>query len=129
MQIRVHICMHMHAHACRLHAGTVWVNTYLMGDVGIPFGGYKGSGYGRSGTTTKLHYFDKYINVSIKLNLQIFIIFNKRYYIMTPSSCVCLLQGGGGGRFAAVPRDEECRDEHRALINPFDYFQGLGFYY
>ncbi|KAL8425144.1 hypothetical protein Efla_006105 [Eimeria flavescens] len=30
----------------RLHAGTVWVNTYLQGDTGIPFGGYKGSGYG-----------------------------------------------------------------------------------
>lgn len=33
----------------RLHAGTVWVNTYYEGDVGIPFGGYKGSGYGREG--------------------------------------------------------------------------------
>ncbi|CDJ44019.1 hypothetical protein ETH_00009725, partial [Eimeria tenella] len=33
----------------RLHAGTVWVNTYLSGDVGIPFGGYKASGYGREG--------------------------------------------------------------------------------
>ncbi|CDI78711.1 aldehyde dehydrogenase, putative [Eimeria acervulina] len=32
-----------------LHAGTVWVNTYLSGDVGIPFGGYKASGYGREG--------------------------------------------------------------------------------
>lgn len=33
----------------RMHAGTVWVNTYLHTDVGIPFGGYKGSGYGREG--------------------------------------------------------------------------------
>lgn len=33
----------------RLHAGTVWVNTYLTSDVGIPFGGYKASGYGREG--------------------------------------------------------------------------------
>ncbi|KAL8446431.1 hypothetical protein Emed_004885 [Eimeria media] len=33
----------------RLHAGTVWVNTYLQGDTGIPFGGFKGSGYGREG--------------------------------------------------------------------------------
>ncbi|KAL8430053.1 hypothetical protein ACSSS7_006183 [Eimeria intestinalis] len=33
----------------RLHAGTVWVNTYLQGDTGVPFGGFKGSGYGREG--------------------------------------------------------------------------------
>ncbi|OEH77203.1 aldehyde dehydrogenase [Cyclospora cayetanensis] len=33
----------------RLQAGTIWVNTYLSGDVGIPFGGYKASGYGREG--------------------------------------------------------------------------------
>ncbi|KAL8273405.1 hypothetical protein Esti_002650 [Eimeria stiedai] len=33
----------------RLHAGTVWVNTYLQGDTSVPFGGFKGSGYGREG--------------------------------------------------------------------------------
>jgi acyl-CoA reductase-like NAD-dependent aldehyde dehydrogenase len=30
-----------------LKAGTVWVNTYNMYDPGLPFGGYKESGFGR----------------------------------------------------------------------------------
>ena len=36
-----------HAVARRLQAGTVWVNTYNFYDAGMPFGGYKASGYGR----------------------------------------------------------------------------------
>jgi aldehyde dehydrogenase (NAD+) len=36
---------HLAAH--RLHAGTVWINTYHVMDTGAPFGGYKQSGYGR----------------------------------------------------------------------------------
>ncbi|MDQ3389447.1 MAG: aldehyde dehydrogenase family protein, partial [Gemmatimonadota bacterium] len=36
---------HRLAHA--LHAGTVWINMYHAVDVGVPFGGYKQSGYGR----------------------------------------------------------------------------------
>jgi len=31
----------------RLKAGTVWVNTYLLGDPAVPFGGCKMSGWGR----------------------------------------------------------------------------------
>ncbi len=30
-----------------LKAGTVWVNTYNLYDPGLPFGGYKQSGFGR----------------------------------------------------------------------------------
>jgi len=30
-----------------LRAGTVWINTYNMYDPGLPFGGYKESGFGR----------------------------------------------------------------------------------
>lgn len=33
----------------RLQVGTVWINTYLSSDVGVPFGGFKASGYGREG--------------------------------------------------------------------------------
>lgn len=33
----------------RLQAGTVWVNTYRIGGVSTPFGGYKSSGLGREG--------------------------------------------------------------------------------
>jgi acyl-CoA reductase-like NAD-dependent aldehyde dehydrogenase len=36
-----------HAVARRIRAGTVWVNTYNMYDPGMPFGGYKQSGFGR----------------------------------------------------------------------------------
>jgi aldehyde dehydrogenase (NAD+)/phenylacetaldehyde dehydrogenase len=36
-----------HAVARRLEAGTVWVNMYNFYDPGIPFGGVKGSGFGR----------------------------------------------------------------------------------
>ena len=36
-----------HAVARRLQAGTVWVNTYNFYDAGMPFGGYKASGFGR----------------------------------------------------------------------------------
>ena len=32
-----------------LQAGTVWVNTYNMLDPGVPFGGYKMSGWGKEG--------------------------------------------------------------------------------
>ena len=36
-----------HAVARRLQAGTVWVNMYNFYDPGMPFGGFKGSGFGR----------------------------------------------------------------------------------
>ena len=36
-----------HAVARRIQAGTVWVNTYNFYDAGMPFGGYKQSGFGR----------------------------------------------------------------------------------
>ncbi|HET7322614.1 MAG TPA: aldehyde dehydrogenase family protein, partial [Longimicrobiaceae bacterium] len=36
-----------HRVAHRLRAGTVWVNMYHTLDTGMPFGGYKQSGYGR----------------------------------------------------------------------------------
>jgi len=36
-----------HTLAGMIRAGTVWLNTYLMMDPAVPFGGYKQSGYGR----------------------------------------------------------------------------------
>jgi acyl-CoA reductase-like NAD-dependent aldehyde dehydrogenase len=36
-----------HAVSRRLQAGTVWVNAYNFYDAGMPFGGYKQSGFGR----------------------------------------------------------------------------------
>jgi aldehyde dehydrogenase (NAD+)/phenylacetaldehyde dehydrogenase len=36
-----------HALAARLRSGTVWINTYNLFDAASPYGGYKGSGFGR----------------------------------------------------------------------------------
>jgi aldehyde dehydrogenase (NAD+) len=36
-----------HRMASKLKAGTVWINTYNIFDVALPFGGYKQSGFGR----------------------------------------------------------------------------------
>ncbi|EHK67260.1 aldehyde dehydrogenase [Achromobacter arsenitoxydans] len=41
----------------RLRAGLVWVNTYAAGDITVPFGGVKQSGFGRD---KSLHALDKY---------------------------------------------------------------------
>ena len=41
----------------RLRAGLVWVNCYADGDVTVPFGGVKQSGFGRD---KSLHALDKY---------------------------------------------------------------------
>ncbi|WP_417461910.1 aldehyde dehydrogenase [Kordiimonas sp.] len=50
-----------HRMARALQAGTVWVNCWdPTGDLSIPFGGYKQSGFGRD---KSLHAFDKYTNL------------------------------------------------------------------
>ena len=36
-----------HRVAAQIDAGVVWVNTYGMFDVAIPYGGFKASGYGK----------------------------------------------------------------------------------
>jgi phenylacetaldehyde dehydrogenase len=36
-----------HRVAARLHAGTVWINTYGFFDVAVPYGGFQMSGYGK----------------------------------------------------------------------------------
>ena len=41
----------------RLRAGLVWVNCYADGDITVPFGGVKQSGFGRD---KSLHALDKY---------------------------------------------------------------------
>jgi acyl-CoA reductase-like NAD-dependent aldehyde dehydrogenase len=46
-----------HRTARRLRAGTVWVNCFDHGDITVPFGGYKQSGFGRD---KSLHAIEKY---------------------------------------------------------------------
>jgi aldehyde dehydrogenase (NAD+) len=48
-----------HRLAEAIHAGTVWVNCYSIYDPGVPFGGYKMSGYGKEGGTQQV---DEYLN-------------------------------------------------------------------
>jgi aldehyde dehydrogenase (NAD+) len=49
-----------HRLAGELHAGTVWVNTMLLFDPAVPFGGYRMSGWGRE---MGRHSLDEYLNV------------------------------------------------------------------
>jgi acyl-CoA reductase-like NAD-dependent aldehyde dehydrogenase len=57
-----------HKLAARIKAGTIWVNTFNMLDVAVPFGGYKMSGYGRE---LGKHSIDLYTNIkSVWVNLQ-----------------------------------------------------------
>ena len=49
-----------HRMARALRAGTVWINCFDQGDITVPFGGYKQSGFGRD---KSLHALDKYTNL------------------------------------------------------------------
>jgi aminomuconate-semialdehyde/2-hydroxymuconate-6-semialdehyde dehydrogenase len=56
-----------HRVAARLEAGTVWVNTWLLRDLRVPFGGTKMSGIGREGGRDSLEFFTEPQNICIKL--------------------------------------------------------------
>ena len=49
-----------HRVARALRSGVVWVNCYDQGDMTVPFGGYKQSGFGRD---RSLHAFEKYTQI------------------------------------------------------------------
>lgn len=55
-----------HRVAAALDAGTVWVNTWLMRDLRVPFGGMKESGVGREGGFESLAFFTEAKNVCIR---------------------------------------------------------------
>ncbi len=54
-----------HRVAERIHAGTVWVNCWLVRDLRVPFGGTKQSGVGREGGNEALRFFTEPKNVCI----------------------------------------------------------------
>jgi len=56
-----------HRVAAALHAGTVWVNCWLLRDLRVPFGGMKESGVGREGGFDSLQFFTEAKNVCVKL--------------------------------------------------------------
>jgi aminomuconate-semialdehyde/2-hydroxymuconate-6-semialdehyde dehydrogenase len=56
-----------HRVAAAIDSGTVWVNTWLLRDLRVPFGGMKESGLGREGGVDSLEFFTEAKNVCVKL--------------------------------------------------------------
>ncbi len=56
-----------HRVSARLDAGMVWVNTWMLRDLRVPFGGLKDSGVGREGGRWSLDFFSEVRNVCIQL--------------------------------------------------------------
>lgn len=56
-----------HRVSAALETGMVWVNTWLLRDLRVPFGGVKDSGTGREGGRWSLEFFSEARNVCVKL--------------------------------------------------------------
>jgi aminomuconate-semialdehyde/2-hydroxymuconate-6-semialdehyde dehydrogenase len=56
-----------HRVAHKVHAGIVWINTWLLRDLRTPFGGMKSSGVGREGGFEALRFFTEPQNICLKL--------------------------------------------------------------
>ena len=56
-----------HQFSAALDVGMVWVNTWLLRDLRVPFGGSKDSGVGREGGRLSLDFFSELKNICIKL--------------------------------------------------------------
>ncbi len=50
----------------KIEAGTVWVNTWMLRDLRVPFGGMKQSGLGREGGEYSLDFYTELKNICIK---------------------------------------------------------------
>jgi aminomuconate-semialdehyde/2-hydroxymuconate-6-semialdehyde dehydrogenase len=56
-----------HRVAAKISSGIIWINTWMMRDLRIPFGGMKDSGVGREGGFKSLEFFTEPKNVCLKL--------------------------------------------------------------
>jgi aminomuconate-semialdehyde/2-hydroxymuconate-6-semialdehyde dehydrogenase len=56
-----------HRVAANIDSGIIWINTWMMRDLRIPFGGMKDSGVGREGGFKSLEFFTEPKNVCLKL--------------------------------------------------------------
>ena len=56
-----------HRVAANIDSGVVWINTWLLRDLRIPFGGMKHSGVGREGGFKSLEFFTEPKNVCVKI--------------------------------------------------------------
>eukprot|EP01095_Lingulamoeba_sp_RSL-Kostka_P005291 TRINITY_DN16622_c0_g1_i1.p1 TRINITY_DN16622_c0_g1~~TRINITY_DN16622_c0_g1_i1.p1 ORF type:complete len:504 (-),score=221.28 TRINITY_DN16622_c0_g1_i1:23-1534(-) len=57
-----------HRISLAIHAGTVWVNCWLLRDLRVPFGGVKHSGIGREGGKYSLDFFTEQKTICMKYN-------------------------------------------------------------
>ena len=56
-----------HRLAAKIDSGVVWINTWLLRDLRIPFGGMKQSGVGREGGFKSLEFFTEPKNICVKI--------------------------------------------------------------
>ena len=56
-----------HRVAAKIDSGVIWINTWLLRDLRIPFGGMKYSGLGREGGFKSLEFFTEPKNVCVKI--------------------------------------------------------------
>ena len=56
-----------HRVAAAIDSGVVWINTWMLRDLRIPFGGMKDSGVGREGGFKSLQFFTEPKNVCVKI--------------------------------------------------------------
>lgn len=56
-----------HKVAAAIDSGTIWINTWLLRDLRVPFGGMKDSGVGREGGRDSLEFFTEAKNICVKL--------------------------------------------------------------
>ena len=56
-----------HRIAAKIDFGLVWINTWLLRDLRIPFGGMRQSGLGREGGYHSLNFFTETKNVCLKI--------------------------------------------------------------
>ena len=56
-----------HRVAAKIDSGIVWINTWMLRDLRIPFGGMKHSGIGREGGVKSLEFFTEPKNVCVKI--------------------------------------------------------------
>ena len=56
-----------HRVAAKIDSGVIWINTWLLRDLRIPFGGMKHSGIGREGGFNSLEFFTEPKNICVKI--------------------------------------------------------------
>ncbi len=56
-----------HRVAASIDSGIIWINTWLLRDLRIPFGGMKNSGVGREGGFKSLQFFTEEKNICVKI--------------------------------------------------------------